>query len=684
MPNVLDDPLHHPAPEGAQAAVIRLPAALASDRVAARADEQAGFQAALRTGLAAICEELELIGARAWTEAPPGRAVWHVARPADLRTLVAHVLAGTPVDGSGLDSNRVQLFASGRTLAFIEAFAEPQRGRLRELEAVCRKLTDVLARKPSDDDEHRYRRLFEEGPLPGWVLDPGGAVLAMNQAACRETGYGAEELAGRRLREALQAVDHGGMLRCTRKDGTPLELALHEREISFQGRPALLAFGSVPSGDGLATDRDPLTGLASRNAFLQRLQEAFDRTRAKPGAAIALLFLDVDRFRRVNNSVGSTAGDALLAQMADRIRAAIPPRALAARLGADEFTVLLENVRDPGQALRTAERLHVVLQQPFKLEQIEVVTTVSMGIAFSGRACATPHELLRDADTAMARARSRGPGRTVVWDSTMASPSAARLQMEAELRRALDKGELEVAYQPIVALQTGEITGFEALARWNHPVRGAVPPATFVPVAEEAGLVERMSHAILRDACHHMRTLEIGMRAPLSLSVNLSARQLLRPDLADEIAAVIAAAGMEASRLHVEVTESLVVENREVAAALLRRLRDLRVKVFLDDFGTGYSSLSYLHDLPVDGLKIDRSFVEALRSGQRASALVGSILTLAGNLGLEVIAEGIETEAQAQALRDLHCASAQGYLFAYPAPAEQARALLRKGPFFWR
>jgi diguanylate cyclase (GGDEF)-like protein len=525
------------------------------------------------------------------------------------------------------------------------------------------------------NDDRRWQRLFDEGPLAGWVLDRSGSVLAMNQAAERDCGYGAAELLGKNLREALRASDNAGVLRCTRKDGTPLLLALRQRDVAFEGDQATLLLASVPDS------ADPLTGLASRSSFLQRLHDVFER---RGPSITALLLIDVDRFRRINNSAGTGAGDALLAQVAERVRSAAPQGALAARLAADEFTVLLENVRDPGQALRAAERLHAALRQPFTIGPIEVITTVSIGVAFSGQSCATPNDLLRNADTAMGRARLRGPGRTVLWDSSMAGPTSSRLELESELRRALDNGEMHVGYQPIIDLSTGEITGFEALARWNHPVRGPMAAGAFVQVAEESGLIEKMGMLILRDACRHMRSLELGRRVPLTLSVNLSARQLLKPDLADEIAQALADTGFHASRLRVEVTESVLVENREAAASLLRRLRDLKIRVFLDDFGTGYSSLSYLHDLPVDGLKIDRSFVEALKSGERAKALVRSILGLARGLSLDVVVEGVETEEQAHTMHELECASAQGFLFAKAVNAEQARALIQRGPFFWR
>ena len=536
-------------------------------------------------------------------------------------------------------------------------------------------MQSALDATPQTNDDGRWQRLFDEGPLAGWVLDRGGSVLAMNQAAERDTGFGVADLLGKNLREALRAIDHAGVLRCARKDGTALLLALRHREITFEGEPATLLFATVPDS------ADPLTGLASRSAFLARLHEAFDR---RGPSITALLLVDVDRFRRINNSAGTGAGDALLMQVAERVRSAVPQGALAARLAADEFTVLLENVRDPGQALRAAERLHAALRQPFAIGAIEVVTTVSIGVAFSGQSCSMPGDLLRNADTAMSHARLRGPGRTVMWDSSMAGPTSARLELESELRRALENGELHGWYQPIVALSTGEITGFEALARWSHPVRGTIAAGAFVQAAEESGLVERLGMLVLRDACRHMRSLELGRRLPLSLSVNLSARQLLKPDLADDIAQALADTGLHASQLRVEVTESVLVENRAAAASLLKRLRDLKVRVFLDDFGTGYSSLSYLHDLPVDGLKIDRSFIEALKSGERAKALVRSIIGLAHGLSLDVVAEGIETEEQAKTMHELECGSAQGFLFAKAVPAEQARALLQRGAFFWK
>jgi len=427
-------------------------------------------------------------------------------------------------------------------------------------------------------------------------------------------------------------------------------------------------------GQGVA---DPLTGLLTRPQFMQRLAAAVARTRHSPGTAAALILLNLDRFKVVNDSLGHGAGDELLRGIAARIREALQPGSMAARLGGDEFGVLLERVHDPGAALRTGDRLQRALQAPFRVADREVYASASLGVAFSGEHCHRAEDLLRDADTAAHRAKALGVGQRALFDRSMHASAVAQLTLESELRRAIDAGQLAVHYQPIVTLEGGEIAGFEALARWQHPELGWIPPARFIPAAEQAGLIGRLGNFILREACAGMRYLQMSARRRLSLAVNLSASQLFAPGLIGEVAEVLGSSGIDPSQLRLEITESVLVDRIDEAADVLQRLRGFNLRVSMDDFGTGYSSLSYLHRLPVDVLKVDRSFVVALAAGGKAEGIVSAIVALARNLGCELVAEGVETAEQEAALSRLGVRYAQGYRFSPAVPAREAEWLLR-------
>ncbi len=422
---------------------------------------------------------------------------------------------------------------------------------------------------------------------------------------------------------------------------------------------------------------DPLTGLAARPLFMQRLTAAVERARRSPGTAVALILLNLDRFKVVNDSLGHAAGDELLRGIAGRIRDVLQSGALAARLGGDEFGILLERVHDPGAAVRTGERLQRALQEPFQVAGREVYATASVGVAFSGDQSSSAEDLLRDADTAAHRAKALGVGQRALFDASMHASAVAQLTLENELRRAIDAKQLAVYYQPIVSLESGEIAGFEALARWRHPELGWIPPTKFIPAAEQAGTIGRLGHFILREACAGMRLLQMSARRRLSLAVNLSASQLFDPGLIGEVAAVLGSAGIDPSQVRIEITESVLVDRIDAAAEVLQRLRRLNLRVSMDDFGTGYSSLSYLHRLPVDTIKVDRSFVVALASGGKAEGIVAAIVALARNLRCELVAEGVETEEQESALRRLGVLYAQGYRFSPAVPAQEAEWLLR-------
>jgi len=421
---------------------------------------------------------------------------------------------------------------------------------------------------------------------------------------------------------------------------------------------------------------DPLTGLAARPLFMQRLTTAVERARRSPGAAVALIILAVDRFKLVNDGLGHQAGDELLRGIGRRVAEVVRPGMLAARVGGDEFGLLLERVQDPGLAIRLGERLQRTLNQPLRVGSGEVYASASVGVAFGGQDLARPEDLLRDASIAAQRAKRQGVGRRALYDSSMRASVVAQLTLHNDLRRAVEAGHIQVHYQPVVSLVSGAIGGFEALARWKHPELGFVPPARFIPAAEQAGLIGRLGYHVLRQACAGMRLLQMSARESLSVSVNLSAAQVFDPGLVGEIAEVLSSSGIDPSRVRLEVTESMLFDRIETAAIVLQKLRALNVRICIDDFGTGYSSLSYLHLLPVDILKVDRSFVVALEQGGKAEGIVAAIVALARNLGLQLIAEGVETDQQASALRRLGVTQAQGYHFARAMATEECIALL--------
>ena len=425
-----------------------------------------------------------------------------------------------------------------------------------------------------------------------------------------------------------------------------------------------------------AAFHDALTGLPNRALLLDHLKLAIERARRHPEHMFAVLFIDLDRFKNINDSLGHGIGDHLLVALARRLEGCLRPTDTVARLGGDEFALLIDGLDDARTAIAVAERIQSELMQPFNLSGHEVYTTASIGIALSTTGYEQPEHVLRDADTAMYRAKENGKSRHEMFDTVMHARAVALLKLENDLRRAVERREFEVYYQPIVALDTNRITGFEALVRWRHPERGFVAPDEFIPLAEETGLIFELGRWVLNESCRHLRRLQELTPHPLTMSVNLSGRQFSQPHLLDQIEQALAETRIDPRRLQLEITESVVMENAESAAAMLVQLRTLGVQLSIDDFGTGYSSLSYLHRFPVSTLKIDRSFIGRMGAGDENAEIVRTIITLAKNLGMLVIAEGVETEAQLAHLRALNCAYAQGYLFSRPVDGERAAALL--------
>ena len=440
---------------------------------------------------------------------------------------------------------------------------------------------------------------------------------------------------------------------------------------------------------------DGLTNLPNRALFLDRLQHALTLSKRHTNYKFAVLLIDVDEFKIVNDSLGHTAGDELLIRIGQRLKEVVrrtdtvsrPHNSgvreqtihgdTLARLGGDEFTILLDDIRDPIEAVRVAERMQAELASPFVVNQQKIVVSASIGIAASTSPHTQAEDLLRDADIAMYRAKRAGKARCEVSDTAMHADAVKRLRLETDLRRALEQGEFRVYYQPIVSLQTAKITGFEALTRWQRP-EGVLSPMEFIAVAEETGLIIPMNRQLLREACQHLQSWqsEFPSSPPLSMSVNLTSKEFAQPDLVGEIRKSLDQTGLDPGCLQLEITETIAMDDAEKSGHVLSQLKALGARLSIDDFGTGHSSLSRLRRIPVDTLKIDRTFISHMDTDPESREIVRIIIMLAHNLGLKVVAEGTETEEQVNLLKQLNCEMAQGYFYARPADGQAMAKLL--------
>jgi diguanylate cyclase (GGDEF)-like protein/PAS domain S-box-containing protein len=457
------------------------------------------------------------------------------------------------------------------------------------------------------------------------------------------------------------------------------------RQEATRSQLILLAFEDITKRR-VAEDRmahaalhDALTRLPNRALFIDHLQHAIARANRHEDYLFAVLFLDLDRFKLLNDSFGHVVADQLLVAIARKLELCVRPEDIVARLGGDEFTFLLDDIKDISDATRVANRIHKELAAPFNLSGQEVFTTASIGITLSSQRYDRPEDCLRDADTAMYRAKALGKARHAIFDKSMHERVMALLKLETDLRRALEREEFRLHYQPIVVLETGQITGFEALVRWQHPERGLVPPVEFIAVAEETGLIIPIGRWILREACRQMQNWQeqFSSNTPLAISVNLSSKQFSQPDLIEQVKHILEETGLDARSLKLEITESVVMENAAAATVMLFQLLDLGVQLYIDDFGTGCSSLSHLHHFPFDTLKIDRSFVSRMSTEDGDLEIARTIVALAHSLHMEVMAEGVETAEQLAQLKVLNCEYGQGYLFSKPLEATAAGALLQ-------
>ncbi|HLP41872.1 MAG TPA: EAL domain-containing protein, partial [Fibrobacteria bacterium] len=658
---------------------------------------------------------------------PVSRLPWFMERIEGLRTVQVPTVSGLPAQA---EAEKAEFAARGiRGLIAVpmvhrgvpkgylgfDAVREEKRwsdettGLLRIMGEI---FINALDRKQVDEAlteaKARYKSIFENAVEGIYQTTPQGAFIGANPSLARILGFAdpgeliaAGDLAatlyvdsGRRgeflrvLEERGRVIEFDSQLR--RRDGTVIWVSENARVVRG-------ADGRIDYFEGTVFDiterkrmqeqlvrgalYDTLTGLPNRTLATELLGRALERARRKSGSYFAAMVLDLDRFKMVNDSMGHAQGDRLLVALSRRMAAFLPPDTTLARLGGDEFLVLTDEIRDPGPATSLADRIQEALSLPFDLEGSEVYAAASIGIVLGSGQYAGAEDVLRDADTAMHRAKRGGKGRHEVFESSMHAKAVHLLTLETDLRKAIERNEFRLHYQPIVSLKDGALTGFEALIRWKHPRLGMVSPMDFIPLAEDTGLIVPIGAWVLKEACRQLA--EWRGRMPggrgLSMSINISGKQLDTLDLAGQVETILLEAGLEPACLKLEVTESAIMENPEMAATILERLKQIGFRLSLDDFGTGFSSLSYLHRFPFHILKIDRSFISKIEGGDKDAEIVRVINSLARNLGMDVVAEGIETQGQWNLLQKLDCGFGQGYFFSKPLEDEAAGRLIETG-----
>ncbi|HWN45379.1 MAG TPA: EAL domain-containing protein [Thermoanaerobaculia bacterium] len=576
-------------------------------------------------------------------------------------------------------------------------------------------LEDITDRRRAQDalqaSEERFRALVQNASDMISILDPDGSVLYASPSHQRLLGHAPEDFVGGNFLDFVHYEDrplvanalgclvdlpHENLtieFRCQHRNDT--WLTIESTASNLLAHPSVL--GLVLNSHDI-TDRkraeerllhdalhDELTGLPNRALFMDRLWQAVERSRREPDRLMAVLFLDVDQFKIVNDSLGHLVGDELLIQIARALSSALRPMDTIARIGGDEFAILLERGHEVEDAATVAERIHERLAAPINLGGHEVFITASIGIAICTPDYEKPEDLLRDADTAMYRAKSSGRACHVVFHRGMHHFVMARLQLESELRRAIERGQIEVHYQPFVDLGTGTVTGVEALMRWIHPRRGLILPDDFLTVAEETGLILPLGRYVLTQACQRVRHLQTKYpeHRDLRVSVNLSNKQFFQSDLHEQIAEALAVSGLEPEYLGLEITEGVIIRHAESATSRFSRLKALGVQLYLDDFGKGYSSLNYLHRYPMDILKIDRSFVSRIGEEGGNLAIVAAIVHLGHQLGMKVVAEGIQSLEHVAKLRGMGCEYGQGFFFSHPVDGDEVEELITRAVHEW-
>ncbi len=557
------------------------------------------------------------------------------------------------------------------------------------------------------ESEERFRSAFNYAPIGIALVSPNGVWLKVNHALCQILGYTEGEFLARDFQSMIFTEDLGNMLIKIHEllAGKVPTCQMEQRYLHKKGQTVWVSW-SVSATNPIKSEQpnlifqiqditdkklaeeklqyeathDALTDLPNRARFMSKLEQALAKAHENPSYKVSVLFIDLDRFKVINDSLGHLIGDQLLIGIAERLRECLRPSDMVARLGGDEFTILVEGKYEAKEVIRIAERIQEKFLIPFDLSGHEVYSSASIGILHATENHLQPEDLMRDADTAMYQAKRAGKARHEVFDQDMHEAVKEILKLETDLRRAVEKDEFYINYQPIYSLETNQIEGFEALARWNHATFGDIQPSKFIPLAEEIGLIDALGEHILRKACSQMYSLKDSMpdSSLLALSVNLSCRQFASPNLVTKIKRILEDTQFPANKLKLEITESVFFEHQGKAVEMLHQLRDLGIEINIDDFGTGYSNLNYLMQLPISTLKIDRSFISPIQSNGSNTEIVRTIVTLARNLGMKVIAEGVETRAQLDELKKLKCEGAQGYLFAAPMSFEKVQYFLNE------
>lgn len=554
-----------------------------------------------------------------------------------------------------------------------------------------------------DESELRFRATFDHATSMGLITTKGEWVR-VNNSMCDLLGYSEAELQERNLallshpedlewlQEQLTNLLRGSIAsvqleqRFVRQDGEIVWVVLSVTKLAGsqnQSAKLILQMQDITDRKNVEDQlrheslHDVLTGLPNRTLYMDHLRKAVARWKRRDRGAFAVLFLDLDGFKSINDTLGHLAGDQLLVEFTQRLLTNVRPGDTFARMGGDEFSILLDDLNDLNDAIIAVKRLQVTLKDPFHLSGRELFVTSSIGVALSTPEFVDPDEILRHADAAMYRAKKLGKGRYEVFDRSINKRLERQSQIETDLSRAVERAELFLEYQPIVALETGRIAGFEALLRWQHPTLGMISPPDFITVAEATGAIVPIGEWVLEESCRQTREWQRScpQNPPLYISVNLSVKQFTQPHLVEQVAIALHNAGLDPSSLKLEITETMLM-NAESAIRMLGELNALGVGISIDDFGTGYSSLSYLHRLPIGNLKVDRSFVNSMSRNKESFEIVRTIITLAQSLNLTIVAEGIETNEQLEMLRDLNCEYGQGHFFSRALTVEWAASLL--------
>jgi len=639
------------------------------------------------------------------------REINDLITPAD-RTDEASWLSRRTFDGETVTQRTVRLRKDG-TQVPVEIFGVPvvQDGKVVLVYGIYVDQTERLrAEAALRESEEKFRSLAEQS-LQGIFVLKHGKIAYANQMMADITGYALTDLLGfdqNTLEEIIHPADRAFVVaaangfeigdgrvspqseyRLITKSGAVKWVLQQTRTVQFDGdlgvEGVLVEITKRKHAEEQLLQsalHDSLTGLPNRASFYDRVDLALERTRGRSQSPFAVLFLDLDRFKLINDGYGHQAGDRLLVEIAHRLRRAVRPGDTVARLGGDEFTVLIPDIKGQEEAVSVAQRIHTALSKPFQVGDHEVFTSASTGIAISSAQYDNPDEILRDADIAMYQAKANGRARHFMYDESMHPLLLSQLHLENDLRRALEREEFVLHYQPIVDALSGRIVACEALVRWQHPERGLLPPGEFLSMAEETGLINPIGEWVLRTGCRQAaRWMHecSGFTSP-AVSINLFSRQFTRAELVVYIQEVLDEFKLPPDRLQLEITESAIIDVPELAIEVMRRLRDLGIKVHLDDFGTGYSSLAYLQRFAIDTLKIDRGFIQRIGSDGGGAEIIQTIISLARNLGMDALAEGIEKPEQLTAVRDMGCGFAQGFLFAKPLPPDEILELIQRGP----